>query len=256
MGPRDSRDSTETNGNVHPAGRGNSKAKVPRTSSNVSLVELTPEAMDTGIAAVKQLTRIFTFLQSYQEEISDVESVYRLGIRQQAQINDLEATVKTLEATMKTLAFGKDQEMVKLRAENNAYEAKACKFEQEREELKRKQANMDGTRKAFESGLERRKEIEIDEAEQRFSDKLKTTTKQIREELEKKIQALQTDKDKLKDTIKNLEEKKTQAQEDLNRQKEVLEMDKRSSQSHIMRLESEIHQINAASTVLPQTSEF
>lgn len=256
MGPRDSRDSTETNGNVHPAGRGNSKAKVPRTSSNVSHGELTPEAMDTGIAAVKRLTKIFNFLESYQEEISDVESVYGLGIRQQAQINDLEATAKTLETTMKNLAFGKDQEMAKLRKENDAYEADACKFKQEREMRKREQANTDGARKAFEAGLKRQKEIEINEAEQRFSDKSETKTKQIREELDKKIQALQTDKVKLKDTIKNLEEKKTQAQEDLNRQKEGLEVDKRSSQLHIMLLESEIREINAASTVVPQKSEF
>ena len=249
MGPRDSRDSTETNGNVHPAGRGNLKAKVPRTSSNASLGELTPEAMDTGIAAVKQLTRIFHFLQSYQEEISDVEKVWGIGTRQQAQINDLEATVKTL-------AFGKDQEMAKLRDENERYEADARKFEQEREQLEREQANMDGARKAFQSGMERQKETEINDAKQKFSDKLKTKIKQIKEEFEKKMQALQTDKDELKDAIKKLEEEKIHAQEDLNRQKAGLEIDKRSCQSHIMRLESEIREINAASTVSPQTPGF
>lgn len=249
MGPRESRDSTETTGNVHPAGKGKGKAKISRTSSNASVGDLTPEAVDAGIAAVRQISKIFHFMQSYHEEISDVESVYGLGIRQQAQINDL-------ETTMTNLAFGKDQVMAKLRDENDAYQANARKFEREREELKREQASMDDTRKALQSKMERQKEMEINEAKREFEDKFKTRTKQIREELEKKIQALQTDKDELKDTVKKLEEKNIQAREDLIRQKEGLELDKRTSQSHIMRLESELNQINAASTVLPQTPGF
>ena len=64
------------------------------------------------------------------------------------------------------------------------------------------------------------------------------------------------DKDGLKDAIKKLEEKNAQAQQKLNQQKESLELDKRSFQSHIMRLEAELHQINAALTVSPQTPEF
>lgn len=116
--------------------------------------------------------------------------------------------------------------MAKFRKENDAYQANARQFMFEREELEREQANMDDARKAMQSQMERQKEMEINGAKQGFSDHFKTRVKQIREELEKKIQALETDKDK------------------------------RSSQSHIMRLDSEPHQINAASTVWPQTSEF
>lgn len=98
--------------------------------------------------------------------------------------------------------------------------------------------------------------MEINEAKQEFSDKAKTKVKQVIEELEKNVQDLETDNDGLKDAIKKLKEKNTQAQEDLNQQKESLELDKRSSQSHIIRLEAELHQVNAAFTVSPQTPEF
>jgi len=104
--------------------------------------------------------------------------------------------------------------------------------------------------------VEKQKEKEISKAKQEFSNRFKTKVKHIREELEKKIQALETENDGLKDAIKKLEEKNIQAQEDLNQQKESLELDKRSSQSHIMRLEAELDQINAASTVSPQTPDF
>ena len=126
----------------------------------------------------------------------------------------------------------------------------------EREELEWEQASMDDARKAMQSKMERPKEMEINKAKQEFSDQFKTSVKQIREELEKKIQALETDKDGLKDAIKRLEARNVQAKKDLKKQKEGLEVDKRSSQSHIMRLKSELHQINAASTISPQTFEF
>lgn len=249
MGPRDSRDLTETNGNVHPAGNGKRRAKISRTSSNASFGDLPSEAMDAGIAAVRQISKILHFVHGYHEEISDVESIYGLGIRQQAHIDELNATVNDL-------MFRKDQEMTRLRDENDAYRASARQFELEREKLKQDQASMDDTRKAMQSKMKRQKEMEINEAKQEFSDKVKTKVKQVREELEKKIQDLETDKDGLKDAIKKLKEKNTQAQEDLNQQKESLELDKRSSQSHIIRLEAELHQINAAFTVSPQTPEF
>lgn len=249
MGPRDSRDLTETNGNVHPAGNGKRRAKISRTSSNASFGDLPSEAMDAGIAAVRQISKILHFVHGYHEEISDVESIYGLGIRQQAHIDELNATVNDL-------MFRKDQEMTRLRDENDAYQASARQFELEREKLKQDQASMDDTCKAMQSKMKRQKEMEINEAKQEFSDKVKTKVKQVREELEKKIQDLETDKDGLKDVIKKLKEKTTQAQEDLNQQKESLELDKRSSQSHIIRLEAELHQINAAFTVSPQTPEF
>ncbi|KAL8689490.1 MAG: hypothetical protein Q9218_004851 [Villophora microphyllina] len=249
MGPRDSRDSSETNGNVHPAGKGKGKAKISRTSSNASLGDLTPEAVDTGIAAVRQIAKILRFAQSYHEEIGDVEGIYGLGIRQQARIDELETTVTNL-------AFRKNQEMARLRDENDAYQANARQFILEREELERQQASMDDARKAMQSKMERQKEMEINRAKQEFSDQSLTRVKQIREELEKKIHALETQNDGLKDTIKKLEEKNIQAKKDLKKQKESLELDKRSSQSHIMRLESELNQINAASAVSPQTPEF
>ena len=249
MGPRDSRDSTETNGNVHPAGKGKGKAKISRTSSNASLGDLTPEAVEASLAAVRQVFKILHFVRSFQDEISDVESIYGLGIRQQTRIEELEATVTDL-------AFRKDKEMEKLRDENDAFQANARQFMLEREELEREQASMDDARKEMQSEIERQKEIEISKAKQEFSENSKTKVKKIKEELEKKIKALETDNNRLKDAMKKLEEKNIQAQEDLNRQKESLELDKRSSQSHIMRLESELLQIKATSTVSPQTPEF
>ena len=205
--------------------------------------------MDAGIAAVHQIYKILHFAHSYHEEISDVEGIYGLGVRQQAQIDELNTTVNDL-------MFRKDQEMTRLQDENDTYQASARQFELEREKLKLDQASMDDTRKTMQSKMKRQKEMEINEAKQEFSDKVKTKVKQVREELEKKIQDLETDKDGLKDAIKKLKEKNTQAQENLNQQKESLELDKRSSQSHIIRLEAELHQINAAFTVSLQTPEF
>lgn len=234
------------NGNVHPAGKGKGRAKISRTSSNASLP---PEAMDAGLAAVHQISKILHFVQHYHEEISDAESIYGLGIRQQAQINELNTTVNDL-------MFREDQEVTRLRHENDAYQASARQIEREREMLEQQQASMDDTRKVMQSDMERQKEKGINEAKQEFSDRLKTKAKQIREELEKKVKALETDKVGLKDHIKELEEKNTQAQKDLIQQKENFELDQRSRQSHIVRLESELRCINAASIVSPQTPEF
>ncbi|KAI4268884.1 MAG: hypothetical protein L6R38_007691 [Xanthoria sp. 2 TBL-2021] len=249
MGPRDSRDSSETNGNVHPAGKGKVKAKISRASSNASLGDLTPEAVDTGIAAVRQIAKILRFVQGYHEEIGDVEGIYGLGIRQQAQIEELETTVANL-------TFRRDQEMAKLQEKNDAYQANIRQFTLEREELERQRASMDDTRKAMQSKMERQKEMEINRAKQEFSDQSNTRVKQIRDELEKKIQALETENNRLKETIKKLEEKNIQAKKDLKEQKESFQLDKRSSQSHIIRLESELNQINAASTASPQTVDI
>jgi len=249
MAPKDSRGSTETNGNIHPAGKGKAAATIPRISSNDSLRDLTPEAVDKGIAAVREISRILSFAQTYHNEIGVIESVYGLAISQQVQIKELDTTVNEL-------IFRKDQEMTKLQDKNNAYQADADQFEREREELKREQATMDATQKAMQSEVKKQKEKEISKAKQEFSDRFNTKANQIKEELEKKIQALKTDNDRLKDTIKTLEEKNIQAQEGLNQQKESLELDKRSFQSHIRRLEAELDQMNAASTVSPQTPDF
>ncbi len=162
MAPKDSRDSAETNGNVHPEGKGKAKAKISRTSSNTSLRDLTPEALDTGLDAVRRISRIFYHVQTYGEEISNVEGVYGLCLRQKERIDELDTTVNEL-------IFRKDQEMIKLQDENNAYQADARQFEREREELKREQATIDDTLKAIQSEVEKQKEKEISKAEQEFS---------------------------------------------------------------------------------------
>ena len=249
MGPRDSRDLTEANGKDLPVGRGKGRAKISRASSNASFGVLPSEDVDAGIVAVRQISKILRFAQSYHEEIGDVESTYGLCIRQQAKIDELNTTVNDL-------MFRKNQEMIRLQDESDAYQASACQFERERETLREEQASWDATCKAMQSKMKRQKEMEISEAKQEISDKFKTKVKQIKEELEKKIQDLKIDKDGLEDAIKKLEEKNAQTQQNVNKQKEGLELDKRSSQSHIMRLEAELRDINAALTVSPQTPEY
>lgn len=249
MGPKDSRDSAETNGNVHPGGKGKGKAKGSRTPSIPSLQDLTPEAIDNGLEALRRISGVLCFVQGYGAEISNVEGVYEHCLNQQARIDKLDTIVAEL-------TFRKDQEMERLRDETKTYQANARQVEWEKKELDREQASLEDRRKAMQSELERQKEKEISETKQEFSDKYKTRVKQMREEFEKKIQALEMDNGGLKDDIKELEERNKQALEDLNQQKERLELDKRSSQSHIIRLESELHQINAASTASPQTPEF
>ena len=249
MGPRDSKELTETNGKDHPVGKGKGRAKISRASSNASFRDLPSEAVDAGIVAVRQISKILQFAHCYHEEMGDIESIYGLCIRQQAKIDELNITVNDL-------MFRKDQEMRRLHDENDAYQDSACQIARERETLKKEQASMDGTRKTMQSDIERQMKMEISETKKEISDKSKTKVKQIRDELEKRIHDLEKDKDGLNDAIKKLEEKNAQTQQNLNQQKAGLELDKRSSQSHIMRLEAELRRINAALTVSPQTYEY
>ena len=249
MGPRDSRDLTETNGKDLLVGKGKGRAKISRASSNASFVDLPSDAVDAGIVAVRQISKILHFAHGYHEEIGDVESIYGLYIRQQARIDELNTTVNDL-------MFRKNQEMIRLQDENDAYQASARHFERDRETLRKEQASVDDTRRAMQLEIKKQKEKEISEAKQDISEKFKTRVKQIKEELEKKIHNLEMDKDGLKDAIKKLEEKNAQTQQNVNKQKEGLELDKRSSQSHIIRLEAELRDINAALTVSPQTPEY
>lgn len=249
MGPKTPRDLTESSGNARPAGKGKGQATISRTPSNASLGDLTPEAVDSGIAAVRQIVKILRFAQSYHEEISDVEGIYGLYIRQQARIDEL-------DTTLANLAFRKTQEMAKLQDENDTYQAKACQFTREREDLKRQRAGLDDARNIMQSKMEKTKEMEINKVKQEISDQSDIRVKQIREELEKKIKALEAQNDGLKITIGKLEEKNIQTKKDLKKQKEDSGLEKRSFQSHLMHLESDLLQINAASRVSPQTPEY
>ena len=58
--------------------------------------DLTPEAVDTGIAAVRQIAKILRLVQGYHKEIGDIEGIYGLSICQQARIDELETTVTSL----------------------------------------------------------------------------------------------------------------------------------------------------------------
>ena len=251
MGPRDPKGSADTNGNGHSAGSGHSAGKgkaattIPRTSSNDSLRDMTPEMVDTGIAAIREICRILSFAQTYQNEIDVVQSIYGLNMSQKKQIEDLETMVNNL-------TFRKNEEMDRLRDENEVYQANAYQLERERKEVEREQAAMSQTRQAIQSDMERQKEKGINDAKQEFLDKHKTKIKQMKEEFEKRMKAVEMERDRLKDDIKELEEKNIQTQKDMNQQKKDFELEKRSFQSHIERVESELHSINAASIMSPQ----
>ena len=249
MGPRDSRGSADTNGHGHSAGKAKAARTMSRISSNDSLRDLTPEAVDKGIAAMREMCRMLSFAQAYHNEIDVVESIHGLNMNQKDQIEELETMVDHL-------IFRKDREMERLRDENKEYQTNAHQLKREREELEREQAAMNETRQAMQSDMERQKEKGINEARQEFSDENKIKMKQMREDFEKKIKAVEMERDGLKGNLKELEEKKIKAQKDMNQQKKDFEIEKRSFQSHIMRLESELHCINAASIVAPQTPEF
>ena len=249
MGPKDSRDSTETDGNIHPAGKGKGKAQRSRTPSNTSLGDLTPEKVDTATVAVHHIYKIFRLLQECGGEISDVENIHGLSIQQQARIDEL-------ETALDDLMFRKDQEMERLRDENDSHRANARQFKHDREELEEERASIEDTHNAIQSKMDKQKEIEINKAKHEFSDKFKTKTKQIKEEYEEKIQTLKRDQTERDNTIKKLEEKNAQAQKDLEQQTTNLEIDKRGLHSHVMRLEADLQQINAASAASPQTPEF
>ena len=245
MGPKDSKGSADTNGNGHSAGKGKAATTIPRTSSNDSLRDLTPEAVDKGIAAMREICRILSFAQTYHNEIGVVQSIYGLNMSQEKQIEELNTMVNKL-------TFQKDKEMDRLRDENEVYQANACQLDQERKELEREQAAMNKTRQAMQLDMERQKEKGINDAKQEVLDKNKTKSKQMREEFEKRMKAVEMERDGLKDDIKKLKEKNIQAQKDMNQQKKDFELEKRSFQSHIVSVESELHSINAASIMSPQ----
>ena len=246
MGPRDS---TERNGNSHSNGRGKTKAKITRSLSTTSLRDLTQEDVDTGIDAVRRISKILCFMQTYHEEVDDAERVYGLCIHQQARIDELE--IMTTDLTVR-----KDQEMARLLDENYSYKADVHLLELDREKLEREKASMDDTRRAMQSDMKRQKEEEIGEAKKQLSEKATSKIKRMKEELEKKIQTLETENNGLKDIIQTLEEKNIQAQKNFDEQKESLQIEKRSSQSYIRSVESELRQIKALSTVSPHTPQF
>ena len=249
MGPRDSRDWTEKNGNVQSAAKGKGKAKMSRNPSDVSLKDMTQEEVTVALDAVRQMLRILSFAQTYQEDIRDVEGVYGLGIRQQVQINELESMVTNLTSR-------KDQEMARLIEENDAYKSDVHQLELDRKELEREQAGINGERKALHLEMQRQKDEEISKAKQQLSERARAKCKQTKEDFEKKIGALEAENNRLKSAIIALEEKDKQAKKDLNEVKESSEIDKRSSQSHIKQVESELREFKTLSKFSSQTPQF
>ena len=249
MGPKDKKDSTETNGNVYSAGKGREKTRRSSNPSNASFGALTQEDVDASISAARQMSRIFGFMQTCHAEISDIDKVHGLNMSQQEHI-------RGLERTLDEVILRKEHEMVRLQEENYEHRANAGRVEREREELERGQATLDDRHRAMEAEMQRQKDKEINELKQQFLEKSKAKVKQKREEFERKTQSLEIDKNGLEDTIKILEKKNIEAKERSDQQKENFELDKRSSQSHIKRLESELRQMNAFSMVSPQAPEF
>ena len=93
MGPRDP---SETNGNAHVAKKSKGKIESSHTSSDASFRDLTPDAVDAGMAAVHQISKILYYVQGHHAEIQDVESIHGFGMRQQARTEELEAVVREL----------------------------------------------------------------------------------------------------------------------------------------------------------------
>lgn len=246
MGPRDS---SERNGNAQSNGRGKPKAKITRSSSNTSLPDLTQEDVDIGMNAVRRISKILYFMQTYHEEVEDVERVYGLGIRQQDRIDELETMVTDLTVR-------KDQEMARLLDENYAYKADLHQLESDKEELDREKANMAATRTAMQADMQKQKEEEVGEAKKQISEKATARIKRVKEELEKKIKLQETENNGLRDIIQTLEKKNTDAQKNFDEQRECFEIEKRSSQSYIRSVETELRQIKALSTVSPQNPQF
>ena len=253
MGPRDSREPNEANGNTQHAekdkGKAKAKAKVSKTSSEISLLNLTPDAIDKGVDAVKRLSKILVFMQAYGDEMDDVEAIYGHRVRQQTRVDELNKVVDELSVR-------RNEEMRRLQDENEAYRANLLQFEHERKELKQEQATMKDIQNAMQVSLEKQKKQEIKQAELEFSKRYEARVRQAKEDAEKDIQPLKTERDGLESAIKALEERNVQALKALKEQNEALKVDKRSSQSHIKHLESQLEQINAASTVSSQTSDF
>ncbi|KAL9628349.1 MAG: hypothetical protein Q9164_007309 [Protoblastenia rupestris] len=249
MGPRDSRDWDEKNGNVHSAAKGKGKAKISRNPSDISRKDMTQEEVNVALGAVREMSRILYFSQAYQEDIRDVESVYGLGIRQQVRINELESMVTNL-------TFRKDQEMARLIEENDAYKSDVHQLELDRKELEREQASMNEERKALHLEMQRQRDEEISKAKQQLSERARAICKQTKEDFEKKIGALEAEKNGLKNTNNALEEKDKQAKKDLKELKESFDIDKRSSQSHIKQVESELREFRTLSKFSSQTPQF
>ena len=249
MGPREPKDVMNPSGKVDSSGKGKAKKGLPATSSNAIFEHLTSEEVDSGVAAVNHLSKIFSFVQAYHNETEVAEGIYGDGVRQQIRINEL-------ERTLEELAFRKDQEMARLQDENDTYRTNTTQFEKEKSELERQKKGMNDTRKAMTSELRIQKEQEISVAKQKIVNDVRAKSRQARDDHEKQIQALQTGKTKLEDVIKTLKQKMFQATEDFEHQRGSWEVEKRSAQSYIKKLEVDIQQINAASTVSPRTPQF
>ena len=249
MAPRDSRDAREANGNRSPMEKGKGKRNISQSSSIDSLANLTPESLSEGITITRQMSKYLTFVQSYREDIDKVEKIYSIGLRQEDRIKELEATVACLN-------FQKDKEMIRLSHENDTCRDNAQKLKLEREKLEQDQASMSDRHEAMQSDMEKKRDKEIAKAKKEISEKSEASVKQVKEDFKKRIHDLETGKQELKDVNKMLEERITQTQNDLKKQIDTLELEKRSSQLHIKHLESQLQQINAASTVSMQTPDY
>lgn len=195
------------------------------------------------------MAKIFYFVQGHQQEISDVEDIYDLNIRQQQKIDELDAMVTSL-------TWRKDKEMTRLFEENDTYRANFHQLEQDKKKLESEKANMSSKRVAMESEMQRQKKTEIDEAKQRLLEEATAESNRKTEELKKKIKIMETEKKGLENTVKALKETNAKAQKDLSERKDCSEIDKRSLQSYIKKLESELHQVKAPPKFSPQTPQF
>ena len=118
--PRDLRGSADTNINrhEHSTGKGKAARTISRISSNDSLRDLTLEAVDKGIAAMREIYRMLSFTQTYYNEIDIIESIHGLNINQKDRIKELETMVDHL-------IFRKDREMERLQDESKKYQTNA-----------------------------------------------------------------------------------------------------------------------------------
>lgn len=249
MAPRNIKDSAETNMNGNTGGKGKGKEERSMNSSTASLPHLTAETLDKGVEAVRRMSKVLSFMQTWNEELDSVQDLYGLSMRQQDRIDELDTLVNEL-------IFRRDQEFEKLKKENGTYKAKDEQFKSDQERLKIEIADMDATRIAMQVKVDKQKEIEIEKMKKHIDSEANAKIKQTEKDAGKKIQALESNKDGLKNEIKTLKEKTKQAREDLKTQKEGLEMEKRSFQAHIKNLETELQQIKATSIVSPRTPDF
>lgn len=225
------------------------KAKSSRRLPDSKIPELEQEDVEEALTTIRGMTRILSFARTYQDDLSDVEYIYGLEIRQQERIKELEAIVAELYVQ-------RDNEFERLQTDNKEFRARSRELERTREELEEEKGTRDDAFATMESQYAKQKDTDVKEAKREMTEKVKAKIALLKEEHASKAKELETENQKLKEEVKKQALGRQQALDKSKLQEEEFHTLKNTMLSHIRSQDTQLREVDAVSIVSPQTPEF